>query len=369
MKLRDVAATVLAISLAACLMPAPALADTEDELAAAAAQLESLGADLSSKQQELAETTELLEKTQYEIDEKSAQVDQTQEELATHQRELARLMRTSYKTGPSSPLEFLLGSADFEDLFSRLRYLESYSDYQAEVIGEVSQLESRLQEDLAELEQRKSDQEQQVDSLNAQTQEYESRVAEAQAVYDQLDEPLQAELEEQRNAEIQAALEAAERAEQQQALQEQAEQEAQQEEQEQQAEQEEQEEVAPEEDQGQQDGGSSIAGGGVATALAQVGKPYAWSATGPNAFDCSGLVCYSYGYDRGRSTYSMISSLQATGDWKTSLDQLNYGDLVFPHSGHVGIYLGNGQMVHASRPGVGVVVGPVYSFYGGGSYY
>lgn len=65
----------------------------------------------------------------------------------------------------------------------------------------------------------------------------------------------------------------------------------------------------------------------------------------------------------------MISSLQATGDWKTSLDQLNYGDLVFPHSGHVGIYLGNGQMVHASRPGVGVVVGPVYSFYGGGSYY
>ena len=368
MKLRDVAATVLTISLAACLWPAPALADTEDELAAAAAQLESLGADLSAKQQERAETTELLEKTQYEIDEKGAQVDQTQEELATHQRELASLMRTSYKTGPSSPLEFLLGSTDFEDLFSRLRYLESYSDYQAEVIGEVSQLESQLQDDLAELEQRKSDQEQQVDSLNAQTQEYESRVAEAQAVYDQLDEQLQAELEEQRNAEIQAALEAAERAEQQQALQEQAEQEAQQEEQEQQAEQ---EEPAPEEgqDQGQQDGGSSIAGGGVATALAQVGKPYAWSAAGPNAFDCSGLVCYSYGYDRGRTTYSMISSLQATGDWKTSLDQLNYGDLVFPHSGHVGIYLGNGQMVHASRPGVGVVVGPVYSFYGGGSYY
>ena len=65
----------------------------------------------------------------------------------------------------------------------------------------------------------------------------------------------------------------------------------------------------------------------------------------------------------------MISSLQGAGRWKTSMDELSYGDLVFPSSGHVGIYLGGGTMVHASRPGVGVVVSSVYSFIGGGSYY
>lgn len=382
MRLRDVTASVLALSLAACLWPVPALADTEDELAAAAAQLESLGADLTAKLDELAETTELLENTQYEIDEKSDQIDQTQAELATRQGELSDLMRSSYKTGPTSPLEFLLGSSSFEDLFSRIRYLESYSDYQSKVIGEVSQLESTLREDLGELERRQSDQQQQVETLNAQTQEYESRVAEAQSVYNQLDAQLQAELEAQRNAEIQAALEAAERAEQQQDSQEQGGQTGDQStppvsepdgDQDQTESEQDQNESVPDQgqDQGQgsQDDGSSLAGGGVATALAQVGKPYGWASAGPNSFDCSGLVCFSYGYARGRSTYDMINSLQSTGDWKTSLDQLNYGDLVFPNSGHVGIYLGNGQMVHASRPGVGVVVGPVYSFYGGGSYY
>lgn len=100
-----------------------------------------------------------------------------------------------------------------------------------------------------------------------------------------------------------------------------------------------------------------------------MGKPYAYGSAGPDAFDCSGLVCYSYGYALGRDTYSMISALQGAGRWKTSMDELSYGDLVFPSTGHVGIYIGSGMMVHASSPGVGVVTAPVYAFVGGGSYY
>ena len=45
-----------------------------------------------------------------------------------------------------------------------------------------------------------------------------------------------------------------------------------------------------------------------------MGKPYVLGTAGPDTFDCSGLVCYSYGYARGRTTYQMINSLKSTGD-------------------------------------------------------
>lgn len=113
-------------------------------------------------------------------------------------------------------------------------------------------------------------------------------------------------------------------------------------------------------------GGAS--GGGLSTAYSMIGVPYVWGGTSASGVDCSGLVCYSYGYKRGRTTYDMIASLQATGDWKTSMSELSVGDLVFPSSGHVGIYIGNGQMIHAPSPGRTVCIASVYSFIGGGTY-
>ena len=142
------------------------------------------------------------------------------------------------------------------------------------------------------------------------------------------------------------------------------------------------------------DGGDGGAGGGVANSVVQavsnsssaggyssglssavdraysvIGTQYTYGGMSvETGFDCSGLVNYAYGGDRGRSTGDMISSLQGSGDWKTSLDDLQYGDLVFPSAGHVGIYIGNGQMIHSPVPGQSVEVSNVYSFYGGGSY-
>lgn len=104
------------------------------------------------------------------------------------------------------------------------------------------------------------------------------------------------------------------------------------------------------------------------TAYSVIGCPYVYGATGPNAFDCSGLVCYCFGWDRGRTTYDMIDSLVRDGSWKTSMDELQVGDLVFPSSGHVGIYTGNGMMIHAPRPGKCVCEAPVYAFIGGGTF-
>ena len=99
-------------------------------------------------------------------------------------------------------------------------------------------------------------------------------------------------------------------------------------------------------------------------AYAQLGKPYVYGATGSANFDCSGFTQYVYenaaGVDISRTTYSQVNEGQAV-----SQDELRPGDLVFTHAGHVGIYVGGGQMIHAPQTGDVVKVGPVYSFYAG----
>ncbi|MET7420842.1 C40 family peptidase [Dactylosporangium sp. NPDC005555] len=101
----------------------------------------------------------------------------------------------------------------------------------------------------------------------------------------------------------------------------------------------------------------------IAYAKAQLGKPYVWAAAGPNGFDCSGLVVASYaraGITLPHQTGGLIGRGRSV-----SRAQLQPGDLVFPSSGHVGIYLGDGMMIHAPHPGDHVRIGKVYAFYAG----
>jgi cell wall-associated NlpC family hydrolase len=94
----------------------------------------------------------------------------------------------------------------------------------------------------------------------------------------------------------------------------------------------------------------------VDTALAQVGDPYVWGASGPDAFDCSGLT--QYAYSAAGISLPHSSASQSTMGTPVSRDQLQPGDLVFFYSpvSHVGLYIGNGQMVHASVTGRPVAV-------------
>jgi len=94
----------------------------------------------------------------------------------------------------------------------------------------------------------------------------------------------------------------------------------------------------------------------VSTAMAQLGKPYRWGATGPSAFDCSGLV--SYAFAAAGKDVPRTSSAQATAGTAVSRSDLQPGDLVFFYSpvSHVGIYIGDGQIVHASTSGKPVKV-------------
>ncbi|MEU3691636.1 C40 family peptidase [Streptomyces narbonensis] len=97
----------------------------------------------------------------------------------------------------------------------------------------------------------------------------------------------------------------------------------------------------------------------VSFARAQLGKPYVWGATGPSAYDCSGLTQAAWraaGVSLPRTTYTQINAGQ-----RVSRSQLAPGDLVFFYSGisHVGLYIGGGQMIHAPRPGAPVRVAPI----------
>ncbi len=94
----------------------------------------------------------------------------------------------------------------------------------------------------------------------------------------------------------------------------------------------------------------------VDTALAQRGDMYLYGATGPDRFDCSGLT--SYAYKAAGISIPRTSKAQSTFGTAVSKANLKPGDLVFFYSpvSHVGMYIGNGQMVHASSAGKPVAV-------------
>jgi cell wall-associated NlpC family hydrolase len=94
----------------------------------------------------------------------------------------------------------------------------------------------------------------------------------------------------------------------------------------------------------------------VDTALAQVGDRYVYGATGPNSFDCSGLT--SFAYKAAGISIPRTSRAQAGFGAPVAKSDLRPGDLVFFYSpvSHVGMYIGNGQMVHASTASKPVAV-------------
>ena len=101
---------------------------------------------------------------------------------------------------------------------------------------------------------------------------------------------------------------------------------------------------------------SEVGGGVVGAALSKLGSPYSWGAIGPDAFDCSGLMYWAY-QQMGKSI-PRTSSAQVSGGTPVTRDQLQPGDIVGFYSGvsHVGMYIGDGQVVHASDYGIPVQV-------------
>ncbi|MFF4052601.1 NlpC/P60 family protein [Streptomyces chartreusis] len=98
----------------------------------------------------------------------------------------------------------------------------------------------------------------------------------------------------------------------------------------------------------------------LAFARSQIGKPYVWGATGPDSYDCSGLTQAAWkaaGVDIPRVTYDQVNA-----GTTVPLSSAQPGDLVFFYDDvtHVGIYIGNGMMIHAPKPGAYVREESIY---------
>ncbi len=115
----------------------------------------------------------------------------------------------------------------------------------------------------------------------------------------------------------------------------------------------------------------SESGSGSAVAQAAykyLGERYVWGCSQPGVgFDCSGLTSYLYNKVCGISLYRN-SAAQANNGYQVSRDNLKQGDLLFFNTNgsgisHVGIYVGNGKMIHASTPSTGVIISDINSNY------
>jgi peptidoglycan DL-endopeptidase CwlO len=106
---------------------------------------------------------------------------------------------------------------------------------------------------------------------------------------------------------------------------------------------------------------SGRAGAAVQFAMAQVGKAYVYGAAGPNAYDCSGLTMMAWRQAGVSLPHS--SSAQMGSGQRVAESDLQPGDLVFYYSpvSHVGMYIGNGQIVNAENPSAGVKVTGLHS--------
>ncbi|BAU96521.1 cell wall-associated hydrolase [Corynebacterium suranareeae] len=115
---------------------------------------------------------------------------------------------------------------------------------------------------------------------------------------------------------------------------------------------------------------SSKTSGAVEAALSKLGSPYGWGAIGPNEFDCSGLIYWAY--QQMGKTLPRTSQAQMAGGTPVSRDELQPGDVIgyYPGATHVGLYIGDGKIVHASDYGIPVQVVSVDSapFYGARRY-
>ena len=258
--------------------------------------------------------------------------------LGIAQTRIQERLRDLYINGEGdSTLEVLLGSSSLDDVIARLDAIERVSSQDSHILRTVKQYRKEVETRRAKLQDARTDQAQIVSEQAAQKQAIESTLAEQNqllaSVKDEIaemraeEQRRQAALAEQARAQAQAAQLAAQASSQQtydDAV------------------------VVPTYD---ADLPAARYGGVVGIALQYLGIPYVWGGSSPSTgFDCSGFTSYVFA-QVGVSLPHHAASQYSMGT-PVSYDQLAPGDLVFFSGlGHVGIYIGQGQFVHAPHTG------------------
>jgi cell wall-associated NlpC family hydrolase len=333
-----VLALLVALAGGTAVGAAPAAPD-----AALAAKAKALQARLDAQNAEVERLAERLNATddrrhrlQQRLARLKARQAAAQRELDTAQRQFDEQVRATYMNGPQWLLGELVGGANPPDVMRRIPMEKAALEARAAVVtevrirkAEVDSLNERVATDLAEADlvhRRQAGERRQVQRMASQLQ----------ATLDRIDQQLAGYLEAE-----QARSEAARRAAWS----------------------------------GYMSGVGSVqswlqagpvARAAVRWALAQLGDPYQWGATGPDTFDCSGLT--SSAYRAAGVSIPRVSRAQWGAGPHVQLDRLLPGDLVFFADNpldpatihHVGMYIGNGLMVHAPHTGDVVRVASVW---------
>ncbi|MGY1631351.1 C40 family peptidase [Geodermatophilus sp. SYSU D01186] len=335
----------------------------------AAALVAAKAHDLEVVTEQFNEARERLRTSQDAATAAGAELAAAEDALATAREQVRAVARGAFTGDRLSTLSAMLTSDSPEELLDRVGTLQTIADHNNGVLGGAQQAAGDADAARASAEQAAADAQALVDQVAAKQADLDRQVARFQAEYDRLvaeEERASREAAERRAAEEAARAAAAQAATTQAAPAPAA--------------------PAPAAPPAPAAGGARsaaapapapapapaapVAGGSAAaqraveTALAQQGDPYVWAAAGPNSFDCSGLVQYAYAAAGISLPHS--SRIQSTMGAPVSRSALQPGDLVFFYSpvSHVGIYVGNGQMVHASTYGQPVKVASIDSMGG-----
>lgn len=344
MRFRKVHSALMAAALSCSLAVTPVFAEpTESELRdqkeSAQSELQSLQSDLNALASKISELENELIQTGEEIAQAEKDLAAAEEKKEEQYEAMKLRIKYMYESGSgTATMEKVMSSGNISDMLSQAEYSQRVHEYDREqlqeyanTVTEIEDLQTKLEEEMAQLQESEAEYEAQQETLSATISAKQDEIS-------NLDEMIQ-------QAAIKAEEErkAAEEAARQQAASSGG-------------------NVGGNSTQGSVSGGSSstpsynpsTGNAIVDRAYSKLGCAYVWGATGPNTFDCSGLVGYAVtgSYSRVCTSSSLVL--------KPRVSDPQPGDICVK-SGHCGIYIGNGMMIHAPESGDVVKVAPVQS--------
>lgn len=335
-------------------LAAPSVDDLQKSKASAQSEVNSLQSQLQSIVSKITQLEADLTTKGEEIIQAQADLEQAQEDEKTQYAAMKLRIKYMYEAGDATALESLVSSEDFSDLLSKAEYVQSVHGYDRDKLEEyvatkqkIADLKEQLETEQSQLESMQTEYETEesnlttlIDSKQAEVADLDSQIQEAAEKAAKEEEERQKKAEEERQKQLQAAS---------------------------------QNSTTTNSNSGNSNSSSSsnsnkgnsssssssssgsyVSGSTVSRAYSALGKPYVWGAAGPNSFDCSGLVSFCL---TGRYSHTYSSS-DFVGLTKVSNPQP--GDICV-RVGHVGVYIGGGQMIHAPHTGDVVKISAVPS--------
>ena len=362
--IRVLAAAIASSLIVTPVMAAPTVDDLKKNKEAAQGEVNSLQAELKDIVEKIDTLERNLAKTGEEIDAVTVDLKEA-EELEKQQYEDMKLrIKYMYEQGDMSAFEAIVNAKDFSDLMNKAEYVQKVHSYDRKKLNEyvetkekVKKLKTKLENEQKELQSLGTEYEAKEEDLNVMIEEKSGEV-------------------EDLDAQLQQAIEEVARKAAEEAARKEAEEKARREAEEKAAQQNDNQTTKPnadnntttnnnntdndtndtdnKDDKADEPGYSAPVGGSVVDrAYSKLGCPYKYGATGPNTFDCSGFVSFCL---TGR--YGRIGTSGTFAGWpKVSNPQP--GD-VCVKPGHVGIYIGNGKMIHAPHTGDVVKISSVH---------